>query len=123
MRCPFRIQEITMRRAHLLAPLGVLAWLATPLPGLAQAPENPAAVQADALDPAAPTLALVHAPLPPSGAVATELTGWREANAAVAEFPRGHIDLLRWEAGQAGKAPPQPTGHGGHGSHGQGGRP
>jgi hypothetical protein len=25
---------------------------------------------------------------------------WREANQRVAEFPRGHIDLLRWEAAQ-----------------------
>lgn len=27
---------------------------------------------------------------------------WREANARVADFPRGHRDLLRWEAAQAG---------------------
>ncbi|MCB2016291.1 MAG: TolC family protein [Hydrogenophaga sp.] len=27
---------------------------------------------------------------------------WREANQRVAEFPRGHIDLLRWESRRAG---------------------
>lgn len=30
---------------------------------------------------------------------------WREANRRVAEFPRGHIDLLRWEAAQPRENP------------------
>lgn len=33
---------------------------------------------------------------------------WRQANARVAEFPRGHSDLLRWEA--ANLPPPAPAG-------------
>ena len=34
---------------------------------------------------------------------------WREANDRVAEFPRGHIDLLRWEAKNPGDAPSAPA--------------
>jgi hypothetical protein len=30
--------------------------------------------------------------------------GWRDANAAVAEFPRGHADLLKWEERQGAPA-------------------
>jgi len=35
---------------------------------------------------------------------------WKDANAAVAEFPRGHIDLLKWEERQQGAAPTAPAG-------------
>ena len=34
------------------------------------------------------------------------LERWRAANQAVAEFPRGHIDLLRWEQSQSAAASP-----------------
>jgi hypothetical protein len=42
------------------------------------------------------------------------LARWRQVNERVAEFPRGHADLLRWEAGQTGAvrtspATPQPA--------------
>jgi uncharacterized membrane protein len=30
---------------------------------------------------------------------------WKKANAAVAQFPRGHADLLKWEAQQRPDAP------------------
>lgn len=33
---------------------------------------------------------------------------WKSANARVAQFPRGHADLLRWETEQA-RTPAQPT--------------
>lgn len=53
---------------------------------------------------------------------------WRQANADVARFPRGHADIVRWESEQARTAataspeanPPQPAApgsahpHGGH---------
>ncbi|WP_375214391.1 hypothetical protein [Aquabacterium sp.] len=110
-----------MRHAHLLAPLGLAALLATSPPLHAQAdtgpayPQAPAALLPGALDPSAPRLPLRHAALPPSGAVSQEWADWREANAAVAEFPRGHMDILRWEAGQAGQAAPPSPGHGAHG--------
>ena len=57
------------------------------------------------LNPSAPSLPLVHQPLQPSGAIATDTADWRAANAAVAAFPRGHADVLRWEAAQAAPHP------------------
>lgn len=114
-----------MRRAHFLFPLGIAAVLAASSLVRAQASNGQvpsstgAAWTAGALDPSIPSLPLRHPPLPPSGAIATELDDWREANAAVAEFPRGHMDILRWEAEQAGKA----ASSSGHNAHRQGGKP
>lgn len=65
---------------------------AASLPALAAEPGHPA-------DPD------VHVPAPayrsvfegePRG-LEEQTVDWRKANAAVAEFPRGHIDLLKWE--------------------------
>ena len=39
------------------------------------------------------------------GEIATDTADWRAANAAVAAFPRGHADVLRWEAAQAAPHP------------------
>jgi len=72
--------------------------------------------QAPAADPAAPTPPLRHDPLPASGAAPTAETGWRAANRAVAEFPRGHADILAWEARQRGDHAP-PGAHHPHGEH------
>jgi hypothetical protein len=33
---------------------------------------------------------------------------WKAANKAVAQFPRGHIDLLQWERARAAKPKEQP---------------
>lgn len=45
--------------------------------------------------------------------VAPPAVGWKQANEAVAEFPRGHMDVLKWEAQQmpapATQAPANPT--------------
>ena len=91
-----------------LAPL----WLALTL-----APPLGAAGPDDALraaDPASPAPA-VSLPLPsPQRVDAPESPAdleraravWREANRSVADFPRGHIDLLRWEAAQPQAAAP-----------------
>jgi hypothetical protein len=38
----------------------------------------------------------------PTGVETTD-TDWRQANQAVGEFPRGHIDILRWESRHEGK--------------------
>lgn len=114
-----------MRQAHLLAPLWLAALLAASPPIHAQvrdgraAPQAPAALLPSALDPSAPQLPLRHKALQPSGAVSQEWADWREAHAAVAEFPRGHVDILRWEAGQAGtSATPADAAPGAHGAHG-----
>ena len=77
----------------------------------------PALAQIDALqaaDPSAPAAAPALALPAPQRLAPAELPGdiqrareiWREANERVAEFPRGHIDLLRWEAANM----PRPAG-------------
>lgn len=116
-----------MRLAHLAALAAAMASHAW-----AQAHSGNAAIppiaQADSAQ--APTAPLRHAPLAASGALADGTDDWKAANAAVAQFPRGHADIVRWEAAQhpAG-APAMPHGrhqqhqqhHGQHGQHG--GRP
>ncbi|MFT3811901.1 MAG: hypothetical protein QM740_00850 [Acidovorax sp.] len=72
--------------------------------------------QAPATDPAAPTAPLRHEKLTASGTAATQEADWRAANQAVAQFPRGHADILKWEARQRGDQKP-PEGHPHHGGH------
>lgn len=74
------------------------------------------ALTAGPADPAAPTAPLRHDKLPASGQVDTTETGWRAANQAVAQFPRGHADILKWEAQQRSDKQP-PEGHPHHGGH------
>lgn len=73
------------------------ALLAAPLPVLA----------ADAADPAAPVpppeYRSVFEGLPQG--VEEESVDWKKANADVARFPRGHIDLLKWEEAGGATAP------------------
>lgn len=89
----------------LLAPLLSLAQ------GIAPTPSSPPAPAADAAHVAAPTAPLAHpafasqAPLPDT---ATSPQSWRAANEAVAAFPRGHADLLAWEARQRAQSATQP---------------
>jgi hypothetical protein len=93
-RCFIRL-EIRMTSPWMAAALAVLA---------------PAALAAEPADPAAPV------PPPhyrsvftgPAG-VEEETVDWRKANADVAQFPRGHIDLLRWEERQEGQATSAPA--------------
>lgn len=92
-----------MRIAHSLIPWGALM-LAAATPW-AQAQTSPPALTAsptpaDWLSPAATTQPLQHQTLPASGGVEQTNTPWADANAAVAAFPRGHADVLRWEAAQ-----------------------
>jgi hypothetical protein len=85
-----------------LAPL----WLALTLglPARATTPDD-ALRAADPAQPAAarplslPEPQRLDAPESPAD-LERARTVWREANQRVAEFPRGHIDLLRWEAAQ-----------------------
>jgi len=46
---------------------------------------------------------------PPQAGVAPPLLDWRSANDAVAQFKRGHIDLLKWESANLPVAPPEPV--------------
>lgn len=87
------------------------------------------AAAAGAADPAAtvPRLAYQSALAGASGGVAQDTIAWKKAHADVAQFPRGHADLLKWEeshgaepaaattpaapAPAAPAAPPAPRGH------------
>ncbi len=106
-----------MRLTQLL-PLWVLtawastaAWAQTSVP---PALATPAPAVAAWLDPAAPSRPLHSLPLPHSGAVSYAPEDWRAAHAAVAEFPRGHADVVRWEAVQHGRQSPSAPAHKGH---------
>lgn len=88
-------------RWPLLRPLG---WLALLLPTLAGAQAPAMADPAPAAVPQAPHAPLAHTPMQPQPGVDTPLADWRTAHQAVAAFPRGHADIVRWEAGQ-GAAP------------------
>ncbi|MDD2547598.1 MAG: hypothetical protein PHI55_15150 [Burkholderiaceae bacterium] len=86
-------------------------WLSTaqPLPGASFALAPPSADS-----PEAPAARLEHQGIAlRAGSVAdAPLLDWKSANAAVGAFPRGHADLLQWEARhppEAG-APPAPPG-------------
>jgi opacity protein-like surface antigen len=65
------------------------------------------AAAADAADPATPVPAAGYRSVfdgIPQG-VEEETVDWKKANAEVAQFPRGHIDLLKWEEANPGAAP------------------
>lgn len=107
-----------MRIAHALTPWGAIlvaaaapwAWAQTSPP----APHPAAPPSADWLNPAADSLPLLHPPLPASGAVEQSSTPWPQANTAVAAFPRGHADVLRWEAAQPSRAAASSGAHSGN---------
>lgn len=103
-----------MRIAHSLIPWGALVLAATTPWAQAQTPQplppTASSTQADWLSPAADTLPLQHPALPASGGVEQTNTPWADANAAIGAFPRGHADVLRWEAAErAGAAAPATT--------------
>lgn len=83
-------------------------WLAVSLSSAHAAPDREAGGALQAADPAhpaaAPVVELPPSPTPPGPHPSSERRAaielWRQANERVAEFPRGHIDILRWEAAQ-----------------------
>lgn len=94
-------------------PRALCAALALTLCGAAQAQ----APNADAANPqqAAPLPTWPSAALAPASApelpvqIDEAIRRWQAANRAVGEFPRGHIDLLRWEQQQAPAVPAAPA--------------
>ena len=93
---------------------GRLACLGMLVPSLALAQNPPPPAFAQAADPAAPTAPLHHQNIArrPLQAQQFGAQDWRAANAAVSDFPRGHADIVAWEAAQAGApasaVPPAP---------------
>ncbi|MBD7958877.1 hypothetical protein [Comamonas avium] len=85
-----------MRTAPLVTPW-LLALSVAPAWAMAQ---NPPPSNAPVAESAAQQRALAHTPLPASAAIVASPQDWRAAHAAVAQFPRGHADVVRWEAAQ-----------------------
>lgn len=85
-----------MRTAPLVTPW-LLALSVAPAWAIAQTPPTSNAPVAES---ATQQRALVHTPLPSSGTIVASPQDWRAAHVAVAEFPRGHADVVRWEAAQ-----------------------
>ena len=101
-------------RRCLAAGIAAAAWAMASY-SLAQ-PSQPASRPAasahtlgDPASPHAPTAPLHHQPIATGGAIVPQPGDWKEANAAVAAFPRGHADVIRWEKAQA-TPQSQPTG-------------
>lgn len=101
------------RPRHRLLPAALLGLAAASI----SIHTTPASAQADALRAADAAQAAAPIPRPalpdptaagplPANERSAALAVWQQANARVAEFPRGHIDILRWEAAQPGAAPP-----------------
>lgn len=82
---------------------GRLVCLALLAPSLALAQNPPPPAFSEAADPAAPTAPLAYRGMMPRPLQAQPLGAqdWRAANAAVGGFPRGHADIVAWEAAQA----------------------
>jgi hypothetical protein len=127
MRAPrfhARVHPLNLLAALLLAsPAAVLAQNSPP-----PATGAPPPASADASLPSAPTTPLAYlgiAPQPALADAAPTATSWRDAHGAVAAFPRGHADIVAWEARNAtqpGATAAKPTqapaaSGGGHGHH------
>jgi outer membrane protein TolC len=106
-RTPADILQPPLQR-WLLSPLWCAALLSA-APALAQT-----SAALSAANPATPVTAATVAVLPPATpAQPLELPAdmeraraiWQRANQRVAEFPRGHIDIIRWEAQNPGSTP------------------
>ena len=108
-----------MRPAHPFS-LTTVVFVMVSASTLATAQATKPAAPPNVFDPAAKTLALHHLPLPTSGLIVAQPGDWKAANAAVAEFPRGHGDVLKWEKAQANAAG-QPNQTAAHGHHQHGG--
>ena len=90
---------LSLRRTACLA-------LLVPLFSAAQPGHAFAAADGDAANPEAATAPLLYhglVPQPMPDALPSA-TAWRDAHGAVAAFPRGHADILAWEARQGGRS-------------------
>ena len=90
-----------------LGQLVCLACLPLLAPSLALAQNPPQAALTNAADPAALTAPLGYQGITPRP-LQPQLLGaqdWRAAHNAVADFPRGHADIVAWEAAQASGSP------------------
>lgn len=108
---PLRTPADSPQHPSFRVPFAPLWWAALlcAAPALAQ---PSAALRA--ADPATPATAVTVPVMPPTApaqplALPTDIERaraiWQQANQRVAEFPRGHIDIIRWEARNPGSTP------------------
>ncbi|MDA8445780.1 hypothetical protein [Paracidovorax valerianellae] len=106
MRAPssrFLFSFRTLLRGALIGTALFQAWHA-----MAQAPSS-------ASDPQVAAAPLAHRSVPASPSpLDAKSIPWREANDAVAATPRGHADIVAWEAHTGQAKPPAAPGHGAH---------
>lgn len=72
---------------------------------------------AGAASPDSATAPLIHqslTPQPPLAVLSASPLAWREGNEAVADFPRGHADIVAWEARQRAQRALSSAPHGTH---------
>ena len=50
-----------------------------------------------------PVPAVAYQPLEPAGAslLVQQMQDWKAANATVGQYPRGHMDIIKWEKAQS----------------------
>ncbi|GKT23091.1 hypothetical protein [Acidovorax sp. SUPP3334] len=108
MRAPSSRSLFSFRSLLRGALIGCTA-LAPAWSALAQAP-------LPASDPQAPAAPLAYRGVPaaPPPPMETSPIAWREANDAVAATPRGHADIVAWEARNGQATAPAVPGHGAH---------
>jgi hypothetical protein len=89
---------------HLFA----LLTLAAPLLAGAQHVQQQAAA---AVSPSVPVPPVPYAPMAPVGAstLVQALDDWKGANATVGQYPRGHLDVIKWERAQDAARPASPA--------------
>jgi hypothetical protein len=98
-----RPSPLTAALLGLAVSIGVAHAAPRPSPNEALNSADPASRAGALRVPALPNAATPVGPNPASERKAA-LALWQQANARVAAFPRGHIDILRWEAAQGGDA-------------------
>lgn len=104
LRLPFNVTPLVLALALASPALYAQDQAQTPNPSDALAAADPASPSTQSALPL-PAPLQTQAPTPPDD-IEQARAVWRQANARVAEFPRGHADLLRWEAAQQ---PPPPS--------------
>lgn len=89
---------------HLFALLTLAAPL---LAGAQSVPQQAAA----AVDPRAVVPPVAYQPMASAGAsgLVSDREDWKAANATVGQYPRGHLDVIKWERAQDAARPASPA--------------
>lgn len=104
---PIRL-VMDMHKTLFFLPVMALLWAIAPLPGQAQAigsvqQDSRLTLQASEARTPVPPIAYRSAFTDLPQGLEQPPIDWKAANAMVGQFPRGHVDLLKWEQEQARK--------------------